>query len=114
MTLNQTDTEFGISSTTVRCFRHLFDDQCDGRHGVWLMTESRRGVFYHGDREESQTPRYTLDELSEWSEMQGEGFLDVQEIPPEVALAELASWPAAHDEAMGIFLRHAFIGKEDD
>ena len=106
MKTEQPDCRFGVSATTVRCFRRLHYDQCGDRHGVWLMTESRCGVFYHGDREESQTPRYTVEELAKWSEMQGDGFLDIQEISPEGALVELASWPAARDEAIGIFLRH--------
>lgn len=96
------------TETTVRCFRRLQDEPCTTRRGVWLMTRPSgyRGIFFHGDREEAQGPRYTVEELGQWSQQQGGGFLDVQEISPEAALAELESWPAARAEAIVIFKRH--------
>ncbi len=89
--------------TSVRCFRRLQDEPCNKRRGIWLMTEEsgRRGVFFHGDREEVQGPRYTVEELASGSV----GF-EVQEITPEATLIELSSWPAAQRDAVSIFEKH--------
>lgn len=93
--------------TTVRCFRRVRDDGEPGRCGIWLMTRPSgyRGVFYHGDDEYRQAPRYTVEELSEWAKT-GKGFLQVVEITPEEALAELKSWPEAQKDAIAVFERH--------
>ena len=95
-------------ATTVRCFRRLHDEVREGRRGVWLMTRptGSRGIFFHGDREEAQAPRYTVEELERLEAAQGKDWFQVQEIPPDAALDELASWPAARAEAMNIFARH--------
>jgi len=90
--------------TTVRCFRRLREEIEDKRRGVWLMTSNNRGVFFHGDREEAQVPRFTLEELETMSK-EHDAF-GADEIPPEGALKELEDWPEARDEAMRIFRRH--------
>ena len=95
--------------TTVRCFRRLLQDEpCTTRRGVWLMTGPHRGVFFHGSRKECETPRYTLAELA------GDGTdFDVDEITPEGALKELASFPAAQIQAEIIFARHPVLRVPD-
>jgi hypothetical protein len=75
------------------------------------MTGTHRGIFFHGDREESQTPRYSLTELENMTQepCPGQGYPDVQEIPPEAALHELKSWPEAVELAKRVFQRHVTL-----
>ena len=89
----------------VRCFRR--DGKGKLRHGMWLMTrlEGRRGIFFHGERDETQAPQYTLEELSEWSTRE-DGFLRVTEITPAELLAELANWPRGQVAAQEMLERH--------
>ena len=89
--------------TSVHCFKRIRDD--GARCGVWLLNPDD-GIFFHGDREEAQVPIYDLEQLATWAE--GDGFLPVEKIKPEQAIAELESWPAAQRAAREIFTRHAF------
>ena len=66
-------------------------------------SDGGRGVFFHGDREETQPPRYTTLELEEMNGLQGQEWFHVAEITPEEALYELNSWPAGQDHAMKVF-----------
>ncbi len=93
--------------TTVRCFRRLKDKPHTTRCGIWLMTGPRRGAFFHGDREEVQTPQYSIKQLET-----NKGLFQIQEISPEEAINELESWPRAQEEAIVIFKRHSRQGKE--
>lgn len=92
---------------TARCFKRLRDD--DGRCGIWIMTRptGRRGAFFHGDHDEIQGPRYTIEELSKWA-TEG-GFLEVEEITGGEVLEELASWPLGQREAEIILRRHGAL-----
>jgi len=91
-------------NTAVRCFRRPREG---GRRGIWLMTGSRRGVFFHGNREEAQTPEYTISELERMVEdVDGKDWFHVEEITPEETIEELESWPEAQRDAMRIFGRH--------
>lgn len=83
----------------VRCFRRK--DAGTERRGVWIMTRppTCRGVFFHGDRKETQAPAYSVDDLADAG-----GFCE--EITPEQVLVELESWPEARQEAVRIFERH--------
>ena len=89
----------------VRCFRR--DGKGKLRSGLWLMTrpKGRRGAFFHGERDEIQTPHYTLEELSDWS-TRPDGFIRVQEITPAELLAELENWPRGLEMAQDIIDRH--------
>lgn len=91
----------------VRCFRRRENGTL--RHGIWVMTRKigSRGLFVHGDRNEIQAPRYTVEELGSW--VNG-GFIDVDEITPAEVLAELLSWPEAADEVQQCFDRHPMEG----
>lgn len=69
--------------TVLRFFMRPRDEPA--RHGLWVMHPDGRGDFYHGDREEMQGSRYSLETLiaSGWETSQDE------------ALANLATWPEA-------------------
>jgi hypothetical protein len=100
------DIKAGIESSA-RCFRRLRDDGDEGKRcGLWVMTREsgRRGAFFHGDREEIQAPRYTVEELGEWAAKGG--FLPVEELAPREALEELDSWPEGRDQLRKILERH--------
>ena len=58
--------------------------------------EDSRGCFFHGDREETQAPAWTVGDLQDKHER----------ITPEQAIEELATWPAAQEQAMEIFNRY--------
>ena len=45
--------------------RNRTDSQ--GRPGVWLMTGPQKGIFCHGDRIETQPPRYDEVQLRKWA-----------------------------------------------
>lgn len=84
----------------VRCFKHPRDE---GRCGVWIMTRplvesSKRGIFFHGDREEIQAPAWSIATLVACGK--------VVEITPDEALNELASWPEGQQEARKVLERH--------
>lgn len=99
-----------MNEITARCFVRLRDEHEEKpskRRGVWIMTRytGSRGMFFHGDREETQAPRYTIEELSKWS-VEGNGFIPVKEITPQELLDELASWPEGKRAATSILKRH--------
>lgn len=83
----------------VRCFRRLPKGEL--RHGIWIMTRDSgaRGAFFHGDRNEIQAPKWTVEEL-----MAPGTFCEP--ISQDEALAELANWPDAVTNAKAIFERH--------
>lgn len=72
------------------------------------MTGEHRGIFFHGEREECQGPRWSLSELSA-----GVPLFIVEEITPEGCLIELESWPEAVEQARKIFERHPAVGSND-
>ena len=84
----------------VRCFRRRSKGEL--RHGIWIMTRKTgyRGMFIHGDYNEIEAPKYTVEDLAEWNG----GFVD--EISPEEALQEVSSWPKGMDEVQRCFDRH--------
>lgn len=93
-------------NTTVRCFRRK--DKGTLRRGIWAMTggvDSCRGMFIHGNCAEIQGPDYTMAELIR-AGTEGGALLDIEEITPEEALAEVANWPAGQDELRAAFARH--------
>ena len=92
--------------SAVRCFRRLGDG--NGRAGIWVMTRPSgyRGAFFHGDRCEIQVPRYTVEELGEFSSEAG-GSDFCEEITPDEVVETLdETWFAAAREAENIFARH--------
>lgn len=84
-------------NTTVRCFRRPRDD--GKRCGIWLMVGEKRGVFFHGDREEVQGPLLSVSDMEQAIEF-------CEEITPEEALKELESWSEAQVSAKRMFERH--------
>ena len=86
--------------STLRCFKRK--EKGEFRHGIWLMLEGRRGEFFHGERDETQAPRHTLDELVKWSET-GKGFLNVEEISLKQVLFELGTWLEGRRLALKLF-----------
>ena len=87
-----------IPRTSVRCFRANRND--GGRCGVWIYTRPSgfRGVFFHGGREETQAPRYAVQDMPVFDHQ--------EEITPEEAIQELRTWPEAQKEALEIINRH--------
>lgn len=103
------DYDGNINATTVRCFRRIPGGKL--RHGVWLMTQpvGYRGMFVHGDKDEVEPPQFTVEQLAEGDMKAWKRLTDlfrVEEITPEQALAELASWPEAATAAQACFARH--------
>lgn len=92
--------------TDCRCFRRIRDDGDPKRCGVWVMTRptGRRGVFFHGDKEDIQAPLYSVEELDRMATRGG--FLPVEEITEEEALKELESCPGGQEEMRRVFARH--------
>lgn len=80
-------------------------------HGIWAMTRmaGRRGAFFHGDRDEIQASHFTIQELSKWVE-KGGGWMAVEEITSEEAIAELADWPEGQQQLREIAKRHEVVG----
>lgn len=84
--------------TSVRCFAK---NRSDGKsRGVWLMTEEKRGAFYHGDRDEVQKPLFYLSELASY---ESDGIV---EITPEQAIEELKDRPNCQGHAKRAMARH--------
>ena len=83
----------------VRCFRRR--DKGDLRHGVWVMTGEARGIFFHGDRNSIDAPKWTIFDLEN-----GSFFISVDEITPQQVLDELTDWPEATREVQRCFDRH--------
>lgn len=69
------------------------------------MTESHRGMFFHGDRDEFQCPRYSVQELEEMVNDK-EVWFAVEEISPEQVLEELKGWSDGLRAAKKIIDRH--------
>lgn len=94
--------------TEVRCFRRLQESPAKERRGIWLMTGEKRGIFFHGDREEAQSPCWTISDLKhEERNFNGDlGTIPIQEIACDDALLELKSWPEAQQQAKKIIARH--------
>jgi len=96
-------------NTTVRCFATTEAAPVTKRRGIWLMTQpiGRRGAFYHGRRNEVQSPAYTIEELDEWANGRGESIIAIVEITPEEAVAEMdLGWPEAKEHMQQVFARH--------
>ena len=73
------------------------------------MTDEKRGIFFHGDREESQAPRWTISDLKHEErdfKNRKDWTISIQEISCDDALRELTSWPAAREQAKEIIARH--------
>lgn len=84
-------------ATTARCFARN-RPEAGKRRGVWVMTKENRGVFYHGDREETQAPQWDISDLKVMD--------DVVEITPEEALKELENCPECKAHMERTFARH--------
>lgn len=81
--------------TRMRCFRR--NDKGILRHGLWAMTEEACGLFFHGDRDEIQTPRFTIKTLASFRNNGNQVWFEVTEITPSEALEELCDWPMAEN-----------------
>lgn len=95
-------------NTTVRCFLRLrpADNDCGKRCGIWAMTGEKRGLFFHGDRNEVEPPHWSVAELVKQVEHPDPLFFRVEEISPQQSLAELGDWPAGQRQLQEIFDRH--------
>lgn len=77
----------------LRCFKRLPKGKI--RNGLWVMEDERVGAFFHGDRNEVQTPRYRCSTLEKWTtEPQ---LFDVEEISVFEAMEMLKNWPEVAD-----------------
>lgn len=90
-------------NTTVVCFWRRRDD--GKRRGIWAMTGEKRGVFFHGGRNEWQAPHYSRTWLLEMASLGG-GLLDIEKITPADAMHELRGWPDAQRFLQAAFDRH--------
>ena len=103
-------------NTTVRCFATEESARRTKRRGVWLMTQpiGSRGAFYHGRREEIQAPRYTIEELDEWSNGGTDPLIPIVAITPEEALAEMdKGWPEAKEHMQQVFDRYRKVSVDN-
>lgn len=103
-------------NTIVRCFKRL--DKGDLRHGVWIFTEPNgprlhRGAFIHGDRNEVQPPDYTVTDMESMAMCPEAAFIQVKEITPEEALAEIENWPEGQEAMQAAFDRHPAESVQD-
>jgi len=85
-------------SFNLRCFAGTRPADEGMRRRLWIMTGPSRGMFFHGAREETQTPHYDVDFLAEWDQ--------ATEITREEALVVLKDWPEGQAQARKIFDRH--------
>ena len=60
-------------------------DEPNARRGLWVMHPDGRGDFYHGDRDEMQGSRWSLEQL----------VANGWEASRDDALANLSTWPEA-------------------
>jgi len=84
----------------LRCFRTA--SKGEKRYGLWIYTKERRGVFYHGDRNEVQAPKWNVGDVVKRFPDGAEGV----EICPRRLLMLLRDWPKAVADAKATFERH--------
>lgn len=93
--------------TKLRCFRRVRDvEKNPCRHGMWVMDRRNTGVFFHGDHDEIQAPRYTVDELETLSSNDGTDWFKTEEISPQQVLSELEGWPYAQSVMHRLIAAH--------
>ena len=98
-------------SAPARCFasREKFHPEYP-RRDLWIFTRrsGSRGVYFHGSREEIESPSYELQEMETGTIRGCITNFSVVEIIPEELLAELECWPAAQRQAREILVRHGW------